>query len=193
MDAKEVGRDFVPKVSDYLVSLPYDLKILQEAASDPDLERPAREQAAGVLLHTLNHKEGTGPERFIEDVLQVRLALQIIKTLGGDGAAAFQARFDEAYSSLDQDLALFRQALGDELWLWLVGRTETFTRVMLKGKRAQQYIEDEEALDALYEDGMDFQTDYNVTEVQVHNKLRRPEQIIDILSRRHQEDVKKRQ
>jgi len=30
---------FLAKVSEYLLSLPFDLKILQEAVTDPDLDR----------------------------------------------------------------------------------------------------------------------------------------------------------
>jgi hypothetical protein len=47
----------------------------------------------------------------------------------------------------------------------------------LKGKRASQYIDDDTTWDQLYEDGVDFQTIYDVSESQVQNKLRRPEQL----------------
>lgn len=191
MDEKEVGREFLARITDYLVSLPYDLKILQEAVSDEDLERRPRETAGGVLIHALSHQDGTGPERFVEDVILVRVVLARLRQ-GGEGAAAFESRFTDVYSTLEADLKLFEKYLGPSIWTWLVGRIDGFSRILLKGKRAVQYLEDQEALDSLYEDGLDFQTNYNVTEPQVRNRLRRPEQLLDVLQRRYQEDHRKR-
>jgi hypothetical protein len=190
MDAKEVFR---AKVCAYLVSLPFDLKILQEAVSDPDLERAARELAGGVVIHALSrHQEGSGAEHYIEDALLVRLALEQILVLGGDGAAGFSGRFSEVYETLPEDLRLIRRVLGEELSQWLQRRITLFTRIPWKGKRASQYVDDEEALAELYEGGLDFQTGYSVTEAQVQNKLRRAEQITDLLQRRFAEDAKRR-
>ncbi len=184
MDAKEAGSEFLTKVCDYLVSLPFDLKILQEAVTDPDLEKGAREVAAGVLLHALNHHEGTGPEGYLEDVLLLRVALHRIATEGGDGAPAFRARFGEVYDTLEDDLQLFARALKPELWSWLQSRIDTFGRLTVKGKRAILYVEDESTWDELYDDGLTFQTNYSITESQVRNKLRRPEQIAELLQKK---------
>lgn len=193
MDAKEVGREFLSKACEYLISLPFDVKALQEAVSDQDLEREARELAAGVVIYTLNHhQEGNGIERFIDSVFLVRIAFEQVAVRGGDGSGAFRDRFAEIYSTLDDDLEVFRSYLGPELWGWLSGRLSAFSRLTLKGKRPTQYVEDTETLDQLYEDCLDFQTNYNITEAQVQNRLRRPEQIAEFLQRRHAEDSKKR-
>lgn len=192
MDAKEVRRELLARAWDYLVSLPFDSKILQEAASDPDLDRRGREVAAGVLLHVLSHHEGAGPDRYLEDIFLVRAALHRLTELGGEGAAAFQERFAEVYGKLASDIEVFQQALGLELWQRVLQRIEGCSRLSLKGKRAAQYIDDEGALDLLYDEGLEFQTNYSVTEAQVQNRLRRPEQVPEYLQRRYAEDARKR-
>jgi hypothetical protein len=75
MGAKESERRFLEKVIEYLISLPFDLKVLQEAAADPDLDRTTREIAAGTIIHTISPQtEGEGPLKFADDVLFVRAA-----------------------------------------------------------------------------------------------------------------------
>ncbi len=192
MQSTEIGREFLTRVSEYLVTFPFDLKILQEAITEPDLERSARELAASVLIGSLSPQEGSGPERFVDDVVLLRIALSRIAKEGGEEAAGFCTRFGEVYSKLDDDLRIFEQSLGPELWSWLSARPGSLSRLPLKGKRASQYVDDPSSWDQLYEDGVDFQTNYDVTESQIQNKLRRPEQLIEILQRRHAEDIKKR-
>lgn len=192
MQSTEIGREFLTRVSEYLVTFPFDLKILQEAITEPDLERGARELAASVLIGSLSPQEGSGPERFVDDVVLLRITLSRIAKEGGEEAAGFCTRFGEVYSKLDDDLRIFEQSLGPELWSWLSARPASFCRLPLKGKRASQYVDDPSSWDQLYEDGVDFQTNYDVTEAQIQNKLRRPEQLIEILQRRHAEDIKKR-
>lgn len=186
MDAKEVGRAFLSKVGEYLLSLPYDAKLLQEAASDPDLDRGVREHAASVLLHVLSHHEGTGPERFLEDVFLVRITLQEVGSApaSGDSAAIFRGRFPDMYGPLGEDITLFQRVLGAELWQRLQARTRSFGKLCWKGKRAAQYVDDDAALEALYEDGQEFQTNFTVSEAQVQNRLRRPEQVVEHLQRK---------
>lgn len=192
MDAKEVGRELLNRVCEYLISLPFDAKILQEGVADLDLDRGGREHAAGVLIHVLSHHEGSGPERYLDDVFLVRAALQRLAPLGGDGAEAFHARFPELYESLEGDVALFQQALGEELWQRVLQRTESFSRLSLKGRRAAQFVEDEEGLEMLYDEGLAFQTNYNLSETQVRNRLRRADQIVEHLQRRYAEGAAKR-
>jgi hypothetical protein len=189
MDPKEEG-GFLSTVSEYLVSLPFDLKILQEAASDSDLDRPARDIAAGAVVHTLLPQEGDGPLRFADDVLLVRLALAAIQAKGGEAFGAFGERFREVYERLDADMQLFDRSLGP-LWKWLGAKIETFPKLIYKGKKAAQYVDSEEGLAQLYDEGLEFETNYNVSEEQVRNKLRRAEQVTDMLTKRRTEEMKK--
>ncbi|MSP59343.1 MAG: hypothetical protein EXR72_03200 [Myxococcales bacterium] len=191
MSAKEAERSFLANISDHLLSLPFDLKVLQEAASDPDLDPAAREIAAGAITYALLPQEGDGPLRFVDDILLVRAAFAAVAAQGGDAFDAFRARFPEIYDQLDEETRLYEQQLAG-LWHWIAGKIASFPRLTYKGKRAAQYLESEDNLALLYEEGLEFQTNYNVTEEQVRNKLRRQEQIVELLSKRkHAEEAKK--
>src|SRR5262249_8922162 len=166
MGAKEAERPFLEKVSEYLLSLPFDLKILQEAVTDPDLDKEAREIAAGAIIHTIQPQEGEGLLRFADDVLVVRAAFQRIVADGSEGAKAFRDRFGEVYDKLDDDCTVFGDYLG-ELWPWLTSKLSGFPKLVLKGKKPAQYIDDDEAATLLYEEGLEFQTNYDVKEEHV--------------------------
>jgi hypothetical protein len=190
MTSNETERSFLSVLGNYLVSLPFDLKILQEAVADSDLDRAARDIAAGAIVHTLMPQEGDGPLRFVDDVLFVRAALQQIERTGGEGFAPFRDRFRDVYDALAEHLAVIQAALGDS-WLWLASKVETFPRLPYKGKRAAQYVDDDESQAFLYDEGLEFETNYNVTEEQVRNRLRRVEQVAELLAKRRAGEAKK--
>lgn len=191
MDAKLEGA-FLEKMCAYVVSLPFDLDVLQEAVADPDFELAARELAAGTIVHTMLPQEGEpGPLRYVDDALLVRAALAKVVTPTSDAATAFRARFSEIYEKLDDDVRLFEDCLG-ELWPWLTGKLPSFPKLAYKGKKPAQCVEDEETAAFLYEAGQEFKTNYTVTEAQVQNKLRRADQIVEVLQKRRAEELKKR-
>jgi hypothetical protein len=190
MTAKEAERRFISILSDYLVSLPFDLKVLQEAVADPDLDRSARDIAAGAIVHTLMPQEGEGPLRYVDDALIVRAALADVGRKGGDAFNAFRDRFRDVYEPLEESIQVFEEQLGDT-WRWLSSKIETFPKLPWKGRRAAQYVDDDEGQSALYDEGLEFETNYNVTEEQVRNRLRRADQVIELLNRRRTEEAKK--
>ena len=190
MTPKETEHRFLSLIGEYLVSLPSDLKILQEAVADPDLDRKARDLAAGTVVHTLLPQEGEGILRFVDDVLLVRAALKAVADSGGPAVDAFRARFAEAYASLDATIAVFSAELGDT-FRWLSDKLETFPRITFKGKRASQYVDDDESQSFLYDEGLEFETNYNVTEEQVRNRLRRADQVIEFLARRRADPARR--
>jgi hypothetical protein len=190
MGAKETEQRFISRLGEYLVSLPFDLKVLQEAASDPDLALAARETAAGAIMHTLLPQEGEGPLRFADDVLLVRAAFQAVAQQGGEAFGAFRDRFREIYDAVDEDVKLFESTLGP-LWTWLAGKVGTFGKLVFKGKKASAYVESDEGLSLLYDEGLEFETNFNVNEEQVRNRVRRVEQVVELLTKRHAEESKK--
>src|SRR6516164_5873090 len=114
-----VERRFLATLSEYLVSLPFDLKVLFEAKDDPDLDRKARETACGAILYVLTRGDVAGEKNiigFVDDVVLVRLALSAIAQQGGEGAGPFRDRFADQYESLDETIATFREFLGPELF-----------------------------------------------------------------------------
>ncbi len=192
MSATEAERLFLERVSEYLLSLPFDLKILQEVVADPDLEMSARLLAASTVVHTLLPQDGEpGPLRYVDDVLFVRATLGEVAKGDSEGAVAFRERFDaEVYARLDEDLRVFSTYLGP-LWPWLIGKIPGFAKLTLRGKKSAQAIEDEEIATLLYDEGLAFLTNYPVNEEQVRNKLRRGEQVLELFKKRFEEDKKK--
>jgi hypothetical protein len=193
MSASEAEQHtFIERMSEYLVSLPFDLKILQEAVTDTDLDKAVRLIAASTIVHTILPQEGEpGPLRYVDDVIYVRIALDEIAKGEDEGAVEFRARFDgEVYGRLQEDLALFSSVLG-EMWPWLKGKIPAFSKLSVKGKKPAQAIDDEEIATFLYDAGLEFATNYPVNEEQVHNKLRRAEQITELFKKRFEEDKKK--
>ena len=191
MGAKEAEKPFLEKITEYLLSLPFDLRILQEAVADPDLDRQRREIAAGTIIHTLLPQDGDIPNRYIDDVLILRAALENVTADGSEGATAFRSRFDEVYGKLSDDLKLFESALGD-LWPWLTGKIDGFGKLALKGVTPAECVDDDEAARQLYEEGLEFQTNYPVNETQVKNKIRKLDPILEYLAKRRTEEAKKK-
>src|SRR5215471_6487003 len=99
---KDVERRFLETLSKALVSLPFDVKVLLEGVSDPDLEHDVRELAAATVVHIISPKDGNvePSARHAEDVILFRLALRKIAAEGGEGAGAFRDRFAEHYDRL---------------------------------------------------------------------------------------------
>lgn len=193
MIATETERRFLSLLGGYLLSLPFDLKALQEAVADDNLDRAARELAAGAIVHTLLPQEGgEGPLRFADDVLFVRVAFREVAARGGDSAAAFRDRFREIFDPLDADLVVLEKQLGADLWQWLSGKVAGFARLPFKGKRASQYVDDDDAQSLLYDEGLEFETNYNVTEEQVKNRLRRADQVVELLGKRRADEARKK-
>jgi hypothetical protein len=192
MSDLEVERKFVEKMCEYLVTLPFDLKILQEAVTDPDLDKPARLLAASTVFHTLLPQEGEpGPLRYVDDVLYVRAALHEVAKGDSEGPKEFRERFaTEVYSHLSEDVSLFQSYLG-ELWPWLCGKLPSFQKLALKGKKPAQAVDDEDVASLLYDEGLEFQTNYPVNEEQVRNKVRRGDQLLEPLKKRFEEDKKR--
>ncbi|HEY3352703.1 MAG TPA: hypothetical protein VGQ83_05610 [Polyangia bacterium] len=192
---KELERRFLATIGRYLVSLPFDLKLLYEAMTDPELDRQAREAAVGAFVYVLSPSDILADREhklagFMDDAILLRAALKRIQELGGESAATFLARFSEEYASLDEDLQLFEQVLGD-LYPWLVGKLDTFKKLFYKGRRAGEYLDEEEGSNFLYDEWLAFQTDYDITDTSLEGRLRRAEPMIELLRRRRAEEAKK--
>jgi uncharacterized membrane protein YkvA (DUF1232 family) len=190
--AQEQERRFVSLISEWLLALPHDLKVLFEAKDDPNLERDAREIAAGAILHVLT-PDTSSEEKFIgfaDDVIILRLALRAIVARGGEGAGDFRNRFEDYYGVVDAGLELCQRVMGDT-YTWLEGKVDVLPRQVYKGKKVPQYIDDEESAEMVYEDGLQFATDFPIDESKLGMRLKRPETLLEPLRRRALEDRKK--
>jgi hypothetical protein len=190
---KELERSFLETISRTLVALPFDVKVLLEAVADPDLEHDVREIAAATVVHVITPKDGNvdAPVRFAEDVVLLRLALRKIAAEGGEGAPAFRERFAENYGHLDDELAMFRQALGDDIVDWLDSRWAALSKAVYAKKKIPMFVDDEEVGTFLYDEGLRFGTLYPITEKSLAGRVKQVQPFIDHLARKRDQDRKR--
>ncbi len=186
-------RTFLETMSRALVALPFDLKILLEAVADSDLERNMRELAASTVVHVITPKDGNieAPLRFTEDVVQLRLALAKIVAEGGEGAPAFRARFAEDFARFEEELALFRRTLGDDIVEWLDSRWGAMLKGVYGKKKISMFVDDEEVGTFLYDEGLRFGTLYPITEKSLAGRVKQVQPFIDHLARKRDQDKRK--
>jgi uncharacterized membrane protein YkvA (DUF1232 family) len=184
---------FVELVRGWLVSLPHDLKIAFDAMDDENLPRPVREVAAGVVVYVVSPNDFVSDRHdavvsYADDAVLLRLALQ--KALGpGEDEQSFRERFPELFEGLDENLTLCRSIMG-ELMTWLESKLATLPTLEYKGKKITKYLDDEEAREQLFEDGLVFRTDYPVDEKTITDKLKKATTITDVMKRRQAEEVR---
>lgn len=193
MTSPAVESKFVELVRGWLVSLPHDLKIAFDAMDDENLPRPVREVAAGVVAYVISPNDSVSDRSenvvsFADDAVLLRLALS--KALGtGEDEQAFRDRFPELFESLDENLATCKSVMG-ELMTWLEGKVGGLAKLDYKGKKIVKYLDDEEAREQLFDDGLVFRTDYPVDEKTITDKLKKATTITDAIKRRKQEEAR---
>jgi uncharacterized membrane protein YkvA (DUF1232 family) len=184
---------FVELVRGWLVSLPHDLKIAFDAMDDENLPRPVREVAAGVVAYVISPNDSVSDRSenvvsFADDALLLRLALQ--KALGpGEDEKAFRDRFPELFEQLDENLTLCKNIMG-ELMTWLESKVKNLPTLDYKGKKVVKYLDDEEAREQLFDDGLVFRTDYPVDEKTIADKLKKASTVTEAMKRRKQEEAR---
>lgn len=193
MTSPAVESKFVELVRDWLVSLPHDLKIAFDAMDDENLPRPVREVAAGVVAYVISPNDSVSDRNenvvsFADDAVLLRLALS--KALGkGEDEQAFRDRFPELFESLDENLTLCKSVMG-ELMTWLESKVKGLPSLDYKGKKVVKYLDDEEARELLFDDGLVFRTDYPVDEKTIADKLKKASTVTEAMKRRKQEEAR---
>jgi uncharacterized membrane protein YkvA (DUF1232 family) len=188
-----VESKFVELVRAWLVSLPHDLKIAFDAMDDENLPRPVREVAAGVIAYVVSPNDSVADRNeavvsYADDALLLRLALS--KALGaGEDEQAFRERFPELFDSLDENLTLCKSVMG-ELMTWLEGKVGGLPGLEYKGKKVAKFIDDEEAREGLFDDGLVFRTDYPVDEKTIADKLKKASTVMEAMKRRRAEEAR---
>jgi uncharacterized membrane protein YkvA (DUF1232 family) len=184
---------FVELVRNWLVSLPHDLKIAFDAMDDENLPRPVREVAAGVVAYVVSPNDFVSDRNdavvsYADDAVLLRLALQ--KALGkGEDEQAFRDRFPELFEDLDANLVLCKTVMGD-LMTWLEGKIPSLPKMDYKGKKVGKYLDDEEAREQLFDDGLVFRTDYPVDEKTIADKLKKASTVTEVMKRKKQEEAR---
>ena len=189
---QDASREFLTTVSGWLVSLPHDLRVLFEAKDEPNLDRVAREAAAGAIVFVLTPDKTADADfvRFADDAILFRTVLQYVAAKGGEGAADFKDRFAEYYETLDADLEVVKGVMGDT-YEWIAGKVATLGKQVYKGKKLPMYIDDEAAAEELYEDSLAFATEYTIDEDKLSVRLKKLDTLLEPLKRKAADDRKK--
>ena len=112
------------------------------------------------------------------------------KALGpGEDEQTFRERFPELFEGLDDNLTLCKSIMG-ELMTWLESKVPTLPMIEYKGKKITKYLDDDEAREQLFEDGLVFRTDYPVDEKTITDKLKKATTITEVMKRRQAEEAR---
>ena len=79
--------------------------------------------------------------------------------------------------------------MGD-LMTWLEGKISGLKSIDYKGKKVPTYLDNDEAREALFDDGLVFRTDYPVDEKTIGDKLKRATTVIDALKRHKTDELR---
>jgi len=185
---------FVELFKSWLVSLPHDLKIAFEAMDDENLPRGSREIAVGAIMYVVSPNDFVSDRNeavasFADDAFLLRLALRAIVQNSGEDGGAFRDRFPELYDGLETDIETCRRVMGD-LVGWLENKVENLKNQSYKGKKVKTYLDDDEAREELYEDGLGFRTDYPVDDKIINDKLKKASTVCDVMRRRRAEEAR---
>ncbi|HRC55991.1 MAG: hypothetical protein IPI49_09070 [Myxococcales bacterium] len=185
---------FVELVRGWLVSLPHDLKIAFDAMDDENLPRNARELAVGTIIYIVSPHDSVSDRNdtivsFADDAVLLRLGLKRLIQLGEEDGAAFRDRYAEVFDGLDDQLQLCGTVMGD-LMTWLAGKVESLRNLDYKGKKIKAYLDDDEAREALFDDGLVFRTNYPVDETTIGDKVKKASTITDVMRRRKAEEAR---
>ncbi len=195
MDA-EIGRRFVDTMRAWLISLPHDLKIVYEASADENLDRSARELATGAIIYIISPTDFVSSDRsdfsgYADDCVILRLALLRIVSKDDEDSKQFRDRFEDFFASLDEELGVCKQAMGD-LYGWLEARVDHLTEGEYKSKKVPAYVDDDELSELLYEDGLVFATEYPVDEDDLADRFKKASTILEVIQRRKTDEDRKK-
>lgn len=190
---KDQERSFLETLARALASLPFDLKVLLEAVSDPDLEHEVREIAAAAVVYIISPREGNIDPylRYGEDAIMLRLAGRRILEKGGESAGQFRQRFAEEFERLADELAVIERALGHPLMGWLDGRWAALRKAAYARKKISVFVDDQEVGMLLYDDGLKFGTNYPISEKSLAGRLKQAQPLVDHLQKKWDQNKKK--
>ena len=161
----QLEQRFISRMRELLVVLPFDLKVLFEAMTDDELETEVRRLAAGGVVYCLAPSDpipdSMGLVGFVDDVVVVRKILARMLAAGGTAIGSYPERFEDQFRGLTADLELFGHYLGETLQ-WVDWKIDKLAEMKFKGQTVVRYAEDSEMGQRLYQDGLQFATDYDI-------------------------------
>jgi uncharacterized membrane protein YkvA (DUF1232 family) len=172
---KNHERLFAERLRDKIVSLPFDLKVAFAIMADEDQSAEVRLLGAGTVIYVLGPNDiipdHIMPVGYADDAIILWAMIEEIRQKYPDTAAKFSERFEGVFESAEETTTLFGEYLG-ELYQWLAGKLPELAKIVYKGKVAQEYIDDMEAGEFLYNEAREFTTEFDIDEEYLNNHLR---------------------
>jgi hypothetical protein len=190
---KDQERSFLRTLARALVSLPFDLKVLLEAVSDPDLEHDVREIAASAVVYIITAREGNVEPylRYSEDAIMLRLAAKRVVEKGGESAPAFRDRFAEEFGRFSDELTVLEGACGQALVGWLDSRWTSLRKAGYARKKISLFVDDQDVGTFLYDEGLKFGTNYPISEKSLAGRLKQAQPVLDHMRKKWEQDKKR--
>jgi hypothetical protein len=190
---KDQERSFLGTLARALVSLPFDLKVLLEAVSDPDLEHDVREIAASAVVYIITAREGNVEPylRYSEDAIMLRLAAKRVVEKGGESAPAFRDRFAEEFGRFSDELTVLEGACGQALVGWLDSRWTSLRKAGYARKKISLFVDDQDVGTFLYDEGLKFGTNYPISEKSLAGRLKQAQPVLDHMRKKWEQDKKR--
>ena len=98
--------------------------------------------------------------------------------------AALPGKYDKIY--VRGDSALYEH----ELMTWLEQKVGSLKTSNYKGKKLATYLDDDEAREQLFDDGLVFRTDYPVDEKTIGDKLKKAATVVDAMKKHKAEEAR---
>ena len=160
---------------------------------DENLPRTARELATGAVIYIVSPNDAVSDRNdqvvsYADDAVLLRLALQRALDKGED-EKAFRERFPELFEGLDDNLTLCKSVMG-ELMVWLEQKVGSLKTIEHRGKKVATYLDNDEAREQLFDDGLVFRTDYPVDEKTIGDKLKKAATVVEVMKRRKLEEAR---
>jgi uncharacterized membrane protein YkvA (DUF1232 family) len=195
VSAREAEQQFVETMSAWLISLPFDLKTLYDAADDENLAREIREMAVAAIIYVISPNDVIADRHdtfvsYCDDCIMIRIALQRVLSDDNPDARTFKQRFPQFFEPLEDELTVCTQVMGRELFTWLADKVETLRQLAYKGKTVTMFLDDADAASLLYEDGLAFTTDYPIEEEALADKFKKASTVVDFIKRRRAEEAR---
>lgn len=145
---------FVEFIGRAILSLPQDMKTMLRVFEDPDIDDEGRILAAGSLLHVLSGSNSIpglrGVLAYIDDALVLRVVLSSLQKRHPEALSRHREQAPELLESLEEDLALARDSMGDGFRL-LEKAAEEAHRLTHQGRNATQCARDADTGTWLYD------------------------------------------
>lgn len=193
--AEQNGQRFVETMRSWLSGLPHDLKILFEVTTDENLSRESRELAIGAIIYVVSpndkvSNDGDSFAGYADDCIMLRFALRDALAGDDEDSEFFRSRFSDFFETLNEELEVCRDAM-PELFTWLETKIALLPKLEHKSKKVKQYLDDDELGEQLYEDGLEFRTEYPVDEDDLADRFKKASTVIEVIQRRRDEELRK--